>query len=108
MPIAFRISSPIPGIPNTDSTTTEPPSSDPNWRPRIVTTGTMAFLIAWRLTTDGRHDRELQRDRQGVQDHLGGREAGAPTDAQVAGQQAAQILEVLDVDRLIEPEERPQ
>ena len=39
VPIASRISRPSPGHEKTDSTTTAPPSSRPNCKPRSVTTG---------------------------------------------------------------------
>ena len=56
----------------------------------------------------GRHQRKLEGDREGVEDHVDGREARPPTGAEIAGQQAPEVLEVLDIDRLVEPEKRPQ
>src|SRR5258706_595826 len=55
----------MPGRANTFSVTTAPASSEPNWMPATVITGTSAFLSAWRSTTrDGaQREREQERDQ---------------------------------------------
>ena len=42
---------PMPGQPNTTSTTSVPPSRYPNWTPNAVTTGISAFRSACRTST---------------------------------------------------------
>src|SRR5260370_972613 len=111
-------SRPMPGQPKIDSVTSAPEKSTGRSVPRRAISGFTALGKAWRPRRADHADRDAEEDRdrecraheehrrrQALDDDAEDRPAAEERVAPIAGEHPSRPFEVLDVDRLVEPED---